>query len=143
MYMNGEHISGSKLDITGTPIDAQYKEGKVFSALSNARRMFEQHDILLDCRVILKEFFTRHTFLSSDSSRAYEELQEILQKAKEIILDLKEPEKSLLGLYENVSYEYPNEPLLKLLQSSYLRDNSQNFMGLNLVRVQIFLLISS
>ena len=80
MYMNGEHIPGSKLDITGTPEDAQYKEGRVFSALTNARRIFEQHNLLLNCRVILQEFFTRHAFLSSDSSRALEELQEIFSE---------------------------------------------------------------
>ena len=50
----------------------------------------------------------------------------------------------MLGLFEQVVPEYSDEPIVKLLKSEYLKsDDPSKLIGLSLVKVQVFLIISS
>ena len=50
----------------------------------------------------------------------------------------------MLGLFEQVVPEYSDEPIVKLLKNNCLKgDDPSKLIGLSLVKVQIFLILSS
>ena len=145
MYKDGNYVRGTDKYVKDTPELAYYtKEGKVLNALKDARVKFEQSIILAQCKDSIQSFFKRYAGLSTDLEQTQHNLLSLAQNYEQGTINDSDLEDQLLGLFEQVVPEYSDEPIVKLLKSKYLKsDDPSKLIGLSLVKVQIFLILSS
>ena len=121
---NGNHLPKFDQVVTNTPDKIWYKKGKVVYAFQHAKEFFKNLEMLFNCTFVVKDFFTRHAILAQDCAQAIQESLELQLKPEQGSFNEGDLDKFLLRNFDQVFLEYPDEPIVKLMKSSFLKDQN-------------------
>ena len=119
---NGNHLPKFDQIVTNTPDKIWYKKGKVVYAFQHAKEFFKNYETLFKCTIVVQNFFTRHAILAIDCAQAIQESFELQKKSEQGLFNDGDLDQFLLSNFDQVFLEYSDEPLVKLINSSFLKD---------------------